>query len=98
MSYRVSFSSVSGEKKFEKALEDVFPSKLRLEIMKTIEALAVQPRPHGVLKLTPPLHLYDFIAHHRVRIGRYRVLYDVDDKRKIVWILALRKRDEKTYK
>jgi mRNA-degrading endonuclease RelE of RelBE toxin-antitoxin system len=33
-----------------------------------------------------------------MRIRNHRVLYDVEDKRKIVWILALRKRGERTYK
>jgi len=39
-----------------------------------------------------------FTAQYRLRIGDYRVLYDVDDERRIVWILALRKRGERTDK
>lgn len=98
MTYEVKFPSASIEKKFERYLEDVFPAKLRLEIMQKIELLAGDPRPYGVPKLTPPLEVYHFLAHHRLRVGSYRVLYDVDDRRKTVWTLALRRRSEDTYK
>ena len=30
-------------------------------------------------------------------VGNYRVLYDMGDKKKVVSVIALRKRDEKTY-
>ena len=33
----------------------------------------------------------------RYRVGDYRILYDVDDSQKKVWVLALRRRSEKTY-
>jgi len=32
-----------------------------------------------------------------VRVKNYRVLYDVDDKNRIIWMLDLRKRNERTY-
>ncbi|MCK5306746.1 MAG: type II toxin-antitoxin system RelE/ParE family toxin [Candidatus Omnitrophica bacterium] len=35
---------------------------------------------------------------YRLRIGDYRVLYNVDDKQKIVWILDIRICAEKTYR
>lgn len=38
-----------------------------------------------------------FIAQYRLRIGPYRLLYDVDDQRKKVILLKLAKRDEHTY-
>lgn len=69
--------------------------------MEAIEELADNPYPYGerpFKKLRPPVQFYQFTAQYRVRIGNYRVLYDVDDKRKTVWILALRKRGKRTYK
>jgi len=35
------------------------------------------------------LDCFQFVAQYRLRVGNYRVLYDVDDKQKTVWILAL---------
>ena len=34
---------------------------------------------------------------HRLRIGHYRALIDVDTKRRIVLVQEVRKRDERTY-
>lgn len=68
--------------------------------MKEIESLADNPCPYGrkpFKRLSPPVQLYQFTAQYRVRIGDFRVLYDVDHARRIVWILALRKRGEGTY-
>ena len=65
--------------------------------MEAIEQLADGPRPLGEPKIKPPLIVYQFTAQYRLRVGNYRILYDVDDKRKIVWILDVRKRDESTY-
>lgn len=67
-------------------------------MMQAIEKLGKNPRPFGEPKIKPPLIVYHFTAQYRIRIRNFRVLYDVDDKNKIVWILALKKRDEKTYK
>ncbi len=58
--------------------------------MRAVESLADAPRPFGEPKIKPPLIVYSLTAQYRVRIGVYRVLYDVDDKAKTVWILALR--------
>ncbi|MCX5666696.1 MAG: type II toxin-antitoxin system RelE/ParE family toxin [Candidatus Omnitrophica bacterium] len=60
-------------------------------------ALADNPRPHGEPRIKPPIDVYNYAAQYRIRIGDLRVLYDVDDKTRTVWVLALRKRDESTY-
>jgi mRNA-degrading endonuclease RelE of RelBE toxin-antitoxin system len=39
-----------------------------------------------------------FTAQYRLRIGPYRILYDVDDRLKKVILLKLAKRDEQTYR
>ena len=38
-----------------------------------------------------------FTAEYRLRVGPYRVLYDIDDQQKKVILLKLAKRDEQTY-
>ena len=97
MSYKVLFPSKSTEKKFERSLEDIFPASQRTEIYRKIKNLAKEPRPHGNPKIRPPVHIYNFAAQYRLRVGDFRILYDVDDSKKIVWILALKKRNENTY-
>ena len=66
--------------------------------MDAVLGLAENPRPQGVLKIKPPVAIYNFVAQYRIRIGAYRILYDIDDGRKKVCIIALRRRDEKSYK
>ena len=101
MTYQVKFPSSSLENKFNKFLLKIPQTKIQDDIMESVENLSVNPRPFGekpFKKLKPPIQFYQFSAQYRIRIGDYRVLYDIDDHRKIVWILALRKRSEKTYK
>ena len=101
MKYKVKFPSRSVARKFMKVLEDIPEIYIQEKIMKEVEKLADNPRPFGkkpFKKLKPSVSLYQFVAQYRLRIGNYRVLYDVDDKQKTVWILALRKRSERTYK
>ena len=97
MTYSVRFPTGSIQKKFQKSLEQVYPQKVQDEIMKAVEALGNQPRPFGEPKLKPPLIVYQYTAQYRLRVGNYRILYDVDDKNKVVWVLDLRKRNERTY-
>lgn len=100
MNYKVNFPSGSIEKKFEKKLKKI-PPGTQNKIINKVKSLSENPRPFGrkpFKKLKPPLSLYKYTAQYRIRIGDYRVLYDVDDTKKIVWILALRKRGKKTYK
>ncbi len=59
------------------------------KIRDAILALASAPRPHGAKKLEN--------AMYRIRIGRYRVIYSVDDKAREIIILKVAKRDERTY-
>jgi len=101
MSYTAKFPNESIKKHFEKTLTAISPVSMQEGIMEEVEKLEEDPRPFGqklFMQLNPPVIFYKRNAAHRIRIGDYRVLYDVDDLRKIVWILALRKRSEKTYK
>ena len=98
MRYEVKFPTSSVAKKFKKTLANISPKEIQDDIKEKILALADNPRPYGEPKIKPPVEVYNYVAQYRLRIGNYRVLYDVDDKKRIVWILALRKRNERTYK
>ena len=57
-------------------------------IFPKIETLAEEPRPPGCLKLTGEEDLW------RIRIGDYRVIYTINDKQKLVDVIAVRHRRE----
>lgn len=97
MKYEVKFPTKSIEKKFLKILNVISPKEIREQIKKKVLSLGDNPRPYGEPKIKPPLEVYSYVAQYRLRVGNDRVLHDVDDKRKTVWILALRKRNERTY-
>ena len=97
MRYAVKFPSNSIAKRFEKSIGNISPKDLRNKIREETLFLSDNPRPYGEPKIKPPLEVYNYTAQYRLRVGDYRVLYDVDDKKRIVWILALRKRNERTY-
>ncbi len=96
MKYSVRFPSETIQRKFHKALE-IIPPKIQDEIMGGIEDLADNPRPAGGPKIKPPLIVYQYVAQYRLKIRNYRVLYDVDDKQRIIWVFDVRKRNERTY-
>lgn len=55
-------------------------------IFPKIEALAKEPRPSGCVKLAGEENLW------RIRAGEYRVVYAIDDKQKVIDIIAVRHR------
>lgn len=55
---------------------------------KMIDSLEKNPRPHGVKKLAGAKDGY------RVRVGDYRILYVIDDKKKIVTVYRIRHRKD----
>ena len=98
MKYKVVFPTKRLAEKFYAMLENINDEEIRKEIKKQTLALGNDPRPYGNPKIKPPVEVYSHIAQYRIRIGPYRVLYDIDDKRKKVWIFALRRRNESTYR
>ena len=64
------------------------PINLFDRIVPRIKALADNPRPAGCHKLTGSKNDW------RIRIGDYRVLYEIDDARKRVRIFRIRHRRE----
>ncbi len=57
-----------------------------------IRSLADDPRPHGVRKIEGAERAY------RIRMGDYRVVYEIYDKEGLVLILQVVRRTETTYR
>lgn len=99
MPYEVVFPSERVERAFQKSLENI-PAPYREAVATAIRSLATNPKPQGkrAKRLTGQLIVLQFTAEYRLRVGPYRVLYDIDDQEKKVVILKRTKRDEHTYK
>jgi len=57
-------------------------------VKKSINALEKNARPHGVKKLSGTKDGY------RVRVGDYRILYTINDRKKIITVYRIRHRSE----
>jgi mRNA interferase RelE/StbE len=66
----------------EKALARL-PKADRIRVVRAIVGLAAVPRPTGCRKLAGQEDLY------RIRVGVYRVIYSIDDRRIVVVVLKL---------
>lgn len=82
MSYQVEFSKRAAKQFKALSLE------IQLRLRPKIDALADEPRPSGVVKLTGEGNLY------RIRVGDYRVLYQIEDGDLIVLIIKLGHRSD----
>ena len=70
---------------FKKSVEkdfNVIPKKDLKKILERIEALAADPRPSGCEKLTGQ-------QRYRLRQGRYRILYSIQDDELTVWVVKV---------
>jgi mRNA interferase RelE/StbE len=70
---------------FRESVEKDFssiPKKDLVKILRRIEALADNPRPSGCEKLTGQ-------ERYRVRQGRYRIVYSIQDEALTVWIVKI---------
>ncbi|MFB2907477.1 type II toxin-antitoxin system RelE/ParE family toxin [Aeromonas jandaei] len=83
-------NSLSWSKKAQKQLKKLQPEDSKTVYRATQELLNF-PECRNVKRLTN--HLYEF----RLRVGRYRVMFDYDGEVKIVSIEEVLKRDENTY-
>jgi mRNA interferase RelE/StbE len=71
-----------------KEIERIEPKKVRRQVVKRIQALAVNPRPRGCEKLAGTGERY------RVRQGTWRIVYEVrDDELVVVLVKAGHRRD-----
>jgi len=82
--YRVEASSA----RIKRELRSI-PLFDRGRVIKVIEALKGNPRPHGIVQLEPNVYC--------LRVGEYRVIYKVFDGEQLVIIGRVARRSEKTY-
>jgi len=61
-------------------------------LRRAIASLADEPRPQGVKKIRGAEQAY------RIRVGSYRVVYDVYDHENLVLLLQVARRTETTYR
>jgi mRNA interferase RelE/StbE len=82
VSYRIEIKS-SAAKELEK-----LPRKMIPRFVTVINGLAENPRPQGVKKLV------GFERTYRIRVGDYRILYDIFEKKLIIEIIRIRHRKD----
>jgi len=65
-----------------------FPEQVQIRLEEKIDKLAKDPRPNGVEKLSGLENIY------RIRIGKYRVIYNIQDEVLIVLVVKIGHRKE----
>ncbi len=83
------YQVVNASRRVERELDKI-PARDFERVAEAIQRLGENPRPFGVVKLAGNIH--------RIRVGRYRVIYAIEDTAKIVVITQVKKRNESTYK
>ena len=81
-SYQIEWKR-SAQRELEK-----LPRPMIKKVVVAVEKLATEPRPRGVRKLVGSDYTY------RLRIGNYRLVYDVLDKKLIIEIIRVRHRKD----
>ena len=66
---------------------NAIPAKFAEQIIRKIDLLTGDPKPMGVEKLKND-------TSFRIRAGTYRVIYEIDDKNKIVKVYKIRHRKD----
>jgi mRNA interferase RelE/StbE len=70
----------------EKELKQI-PQREIKKILQRIDSLATNPRPPGSEKLTGQ-------ERYRVRQGRYRILYSIQDNELTIWVVKISHRKD----
>ena len=70
--YSVQFAS-SSARDFRR-----LPMDVRRKITSAVDDLSANPRPPGVRKIQ------GYERHYRIRVGQYRVIYEIDDSARMV--------------
>ncbi len=70
----------------QKALARI-PDTMKQKVIQVIRGLASTPRPHGVKKLTGR-------DAWRIRVADYRIIYEIQDDRLIIEVIAIGHRGE----
>jgi len=71
----------------KKELRDI-PQSIRARVIQKIQALAHDPYPVGVVKLSGALQLY------RIRSGDYRIIYEINGSELLIVIVKIGHRRE----
>ena len=71
---------------------DALPKGIGDRIVLAIDGLIDNPRPRGARKIVAGENVY------RIRVGRYRVIYEIDDGQSLIFITRVRLRTETTYR
>ncbi len=71
----------------ERAL-DKLPKQIQARVVAKTAALAETPRPSGSVKLAGQQDAY------RIRVGDYRIVYEIDDQKQIVFVTIIAHRRE----
>ena len=79
--------SIRIKKTARKELEAINTKADRGRIVKRIQSLADDPRPNGSLKLSGR-------ERYRIRQGRYRILYTIEDTVLTVYVIKVRHRKD----
>ncbi|WP_017318765.1 type II toxin-antitoxin system RelE family toxin [Mastigocladopsis repens] len=74
-------------KSVQKQIDDL-PNDVRERVVEKIQNLADEPRPDGVIKLKGSDNEY------RIRVGDYRVRYEIDDESQLVQLLQCKHRKD----
>jgi mRNA interferase RelE/StbE len=82
MSYTIVIS-----KSVQKQIDNL-PSDVKDRLVKKIQLLADEPRPDEVVKLK------GFDNEYRIRVGDYRVRYEVDDANQVIQLLQCKHRKD----
>jgi mRNA interferase RelE/StbE len=75
--YSIAFKTLA-----EKALRKL-PKTIQRRIVMAVEGLASNPRPAGAKKLTAGDELW------RIRVGDYRIVYHIEDKRLVILVVRV---------
>lgn len=75
--------SIVYDRRAEKQLRAIRDRRLALALQAAIDALAVNPRPPGCLKLSGPTDEW------RVRVGDWRIVYRIEDGRLVVVVVRV---------
>lgn len=72
------------------ALKEIqqIPKPFRVKIIEAIDSLAIDPRPNGVKKLE------NFKNSYRVRVGQYRIVYEIEDRQLLIEVIKVANRKE----
>lgn len=78
--YKIEFTNSAA-----KELRDL-PVEMQRRIVSMVDRLEKNPRPHGVRKLVGHEYLY------RVKVGQYRIVYEIDDTNSNIRVTRVRHR------